>query len=206
MQETELQKLNKELNALEEEEAEIQSSLQKIDLQAYKRKVVASLQTISEDTREMEESLGKTNFGPLTSKDQTDMYNEEQIYSTNLNKAANAIQIPVINDLQQDRIHINRLEKEKKKMNDKIKQAEMYGKRIIYSNSSAPQTPDSLNPIIKTPRRITTQSVHSENVRKENKAYSSNHVKASRVKKTKFLSRDFVRVNPNIDIKNLLLS
>ncbi|OMJ95839.1 hypothetical protein SteCoe_742 [Stentor coeruleus] len=205
MQETELKKLNKELNALEEEEAEIESSLQKIDLQAYKRKVISSLQTISEDTREMEESLGKVNLLLISNKDQIDMHNEEQIYSKNLNLASD-IKTPVINNLYQDVANTDSQNKEKKRNNDRIKPAEMYGKRIIYSNLSAPQTPESINQVIKTPRRITTQSVHSANAKKEIKAYSSNHGIVGRVKKARFASRDIIRVNPNIDIKSLLLS
>jgi hypothetical protein len=55
-----------ELDILDQEEAIIQSSIQRLDLQVYKKKIQAHLQTIDEETKEIEESIARGSNGIST--------------------------------------------------------------------------------------------------------------------------------------------
>lgn len=198
IQKSDMQNFKIELDALEKEEYEIKTSLEKINLQAYKLKLIASLQTIHEESREMEESLKKTYAGVVTDNKRIGESPLEHMKEINLDLEPSS-HIQPININLQNESDKNRQLVHKSEIFCNI--TDMPSRRIKINREI---TPETIN--IRNQKNIMTNSHYLENKKKLKRFYGAKPEKNKKPIKTRFVSRDFVRVNPNIDIKSLLLS
>ncbi|OMJ84089.1 hypothetical protein SteCoe_14839 [Stentor coeruleus] len=205
LQKSDMQKYKSELDELEEKEHEIQISLEKINLQAYKRKLIASLQTINEEAREMEESLKKSYTGAVITDNKIEEINLENMKGINLDlESKNYIQ-PINIDLQN--------ESDKNKQLKSVNKSEIFSNfedntsaRIEINKEITHKTPEIININAKNKKNIPTNSHYSKYKKNFKKTYALNPEKNNKPIKQRFVSKDFVRVNPNIDIKSLFFS
>ena len=190
-----IKKLNNELSLLEEEEAIIQAYIEKLDLQDYKHKITATLKTIDEETKELEESLANT----LKSSD-------PRTYSPRFMQV-NKHNLKVIPETQGKFSLINKkfsdpggkLEEKQKhaktpEILSKYSDFSLNSKKNRLDNSDSPNTSAFK---YKSNYQITIQSIYSD------KSKISKKRKSDILNKQRVVSREFIRMNPNINIENL---
>ena len=197
-QDEEIKKLNDELNLLEEEEAFIKASIEKLDFQVYKHKITATLNTIDEETKELEESLANTlksnepkSYSPRfmqVGKDDLEVIPEVQGKTNSADK-----KVPDPKAKPEEK------QEPAKTPDSPSKQSDFPGNSTKngFDNFDSPNTSAFK---YKGNYKIPIRSVYSD------KSKTSKKLNSDISNKNRIVSRDFVRVNPNINIKNLLYS
>ena len=191
------EKLKYDLQLLEEEEAFIEASIQRLDLQAYKKKVSSNLQTISEETKEMEESLAKGLKIPDNSCNPPKDTGKNQEDLDVIPEIPNQSSTPDIKVKES----IGKISIISRNADFPSKKTEK--KSSVKNNSESPDTPSFKS---KKNYKIPVRSIYSDKARKTRDQYGSNINTSDKSQKSRMLSKDCVRVNPNINIRELLYS
>lgn len=168
----ELEELQSELNLIEEEEAAIQASLEALDIQTYKKKITATLRTIDEETKELEDSLANT----LKTIENTGI---SPYFFNNVKDLETIAEVQGQNDYIRQISKIT-IETDKKSVRPLLTKSDHSPKFSQKSNCKVP-----LHSIYSGRSSVNTSEV----------SY-----------KPRVYSKDYVRVNPKLNIRNLLYS
>ena len=190
---TSIEKMKQELNFLEEEEAILEASLQKLDIQVYKKKIAASLQTIDEETKEIEDTL---------------INNQDKLLEINKNTGMlkTILERSEASEFQNTHEFVpTAFKKELESIDENVSVVTGNDKKSVGKTSKCPNTPDNVSFQSKSRYKIPIRSIYSEKSSKKRKNYSSN-AKFENFPRPRIVSRDRVKVNPSINIRELLFS
>ena len=175
------------------EEAILEASLQKLDIQVYKKKIAASLQTIDEETKEIEDTL---------------INNQDKLLEINKNTGMlkTILERSEASEFQNTHEFVpTAFKKELESIDENVSVVTGNDKKSVGKTSKCPNTPDNVSFQSKSRYKIPIRSIYSEKSSKKRKNYSSN-AKFENFPRPRIVSRDRVKVNPSINIRELLFS